>query len=147
MHHLHATTFAIATASLALAGPLDLTPHCDRFAPRVENITWGLCPGPDTPAQCGRFEVPLDYQNATAGKASLAVGRYPATKQPKLGTLFFNPGGPGGSGIGFILSATAPFVSNVTGGQYDLVSWDPRGVNWTYPRAECFATGTEQKIF
>ena len=39
-------------------------------------------------------------------------------------------GGPGGSGIDLILGYGA-LLSNMTGGYYDIVSWDPRGVGQT----------------
>ncbi|QRV91985.1 Abhydrolase domain-containing protein [Ceratobasidium sp. AG-Ba] len=107
----------------------------------------GTMPQPNNTAQCGRFEVPLDYQNATAGKASLAVVKYPATKQPKIGTLFWNGGGPGGSGVVDLASALAQILSDTTGGQYDIFSWDPRGVGLTQPNAACFATATEEALF
>ncbi|KAG8774827.1 hypothetical protein FRC12_001794 [Ceratobasidium sp. 428] len=119
-----------------------------RFAARSENITWGVCESVNnTNRQCGRFDVPLDYQNLTAGKASLAVARYFATAQPKLGTLFLNPGGPGESGVDLILGPGAELISRYGNGQYDLVSWDPRGIGQTHPRADCFVSGTEEKAF
>lgn len=36
-------------------------------------------------------------------------------------------GGPGGSGVETI-QAQGPLISQITGGVYDAVSWDPRGV-------------------
>jgi hypothetical protein len=53
------------------------------------------CADPSPPRECGRFEVPLDYHNVSAGNAQLAVIRFNATKTTRLGTLFVNPGGPG----------------------------------------------------
>jgi len=41
--------------------------------------------------------VPLDYANTSLGVANLAVARYRATNTThRLGTIFTNPGGPGG---------------------------------------------------
>ncbi|KAG8736012.1 hypothetical protein FRC10_009885 [Ceratobasidium sp. 414] len=147
--HLHgAAALGVALATLVSANPFTLPTGFHRFAVRSKNITWGPCEtGNSTNRQCGRFEVPLDYHNATAGKASLAVARYLATKQPKLGTLFLNPGGPGGSGVDLILGAAAELIASYGDGQYDLVSWDPRGVGLTHPRADCFATGIEESTF
>ncbi|QRV81714.1 Abhydrolase domain-containing protein [Ceratobasidium sp. AG-Ba] len=147
--HISSRPFALAIglATVVAATPFDLPPGFHRFAPRATNITWEACEGASNVTECGRFEVPLDYHNATAGKASLAVARYPATKQPKRGTLFLNPGGPGGSGVEMVLSADAESISKTAGGYYDIVSWDPRGVGKTYPRADCFATGTEEAAF
>ncbi|CAE6456002.1 unnamed protein product [Rhizoctonia solani] len=114
----------------------------------AEGFHWGNC-GPDAPSsrECSQFVVPLDWAGHGAGNAILAVARYKATKQPKLGTLFINPGGPGGSGVDTILGGDAEIMSNSAGGQYDIISWDPRGIGLTIPRADCFKTGTEESTF
>jgi hypothetical protein len=95
MHlHLRVAAPSVVFAAAVSADPFALPSDFDRFAPLSSGITWTPC-GRYGAGRCGRFEVPLDYKNATAGKASIAVARHPATKQPKLGTLFLNPGGPG----------------------------------------------------
>ncbi|KAL5536829.1 hypothetical protein ACEPAF_652 [Sanghuangporus sanghuang] len=111
---------------------------------RQGSIVWTSC-GEDI--DCGRLEVPLDYFNASLGTASLALARYRATnKTSRLGTLLTNPGGPGGSGVNYVYRA-GKRISDVLEGRYDVVSWDPRGINGTTPRVECFASQTEQDIF
>jgi hypothetical protein len=67
-----------------------------RYSARNNNLEWKNCSVGLAGRECTQFEVPLDWHNDTAGKGSLAIIRYPATKQPKLGTLFINTGGPGG---------------------------------------------------
>lgn len=84
-----------------------LEPLCARFpaasltrprliyfqAPRADGIQWGPCSGVNnTQVTCGFYEVPLDYQDSSKGKARLAVAKYAATASEKLGTLFTNPG-------------------------------------------------------
>ncbi|CAE6465220.1 unnamed protein product [Rhizoctonia solani] len=139
---------AAALASTVNAGPWALPEGYHRFAPRAEGFSWGDCGGSAPSSRdCSWFEVPLDWADHGAGKAKLAVARYKATKQPKLGTLFINPGGPGGSGVDTILSSNAETISEIAGGQYDIVSWDPRGIGFTVPRADCFKTGTEENAF
>jgi hypothetical protein len=39
--------------------------------------------------------VPLDYNNASAGTANIALGRYKATSSARQGIILVNPGGPG----------------------------------------------------
>ena len=105
---------------------LCLLVHCTGASSAVQ---WGPCdPSVVTnPAlSCGFFNIPLDYQNPGAGRGRLAVVKANATGQ-RLGTVFFNPGGPGGSGLQ-ALDADAPVLLNLSGGLFDIVSWDPRGV-------------------
>ena len=49
--------------------------------------------------------VPLDYFDPSAGKAKIALARYNATVGPRKGSLFVNPGGPGGSGVSLVTHA------------------------------------------
>lgn len=93
---------------------------------------------------CASFEVPLDYNDTSVGSATLALAKVNATLEPRLGTVFFNPGtlcfllsylylmshdigGPGDSGIK-LLNNRVDYFMNFTGGHYDFVTWDPRGV-------------------
>jgi pimeloyl-ACP methyl ester carboxylesterase len=55
---------------------------------------------------------------------------------PCRGMLLTNPGGPGGSGVGFV-TLEYPSLISVTGSNYDLVSWDPRGVVLSFPAINC----------
>ena len=40
-------------------------------------------------------------------------------------------GGPGESGVNFTLTGAGQLLNRLTGGYYDIVSWDPRGVGLT----------------
>ena len=54
-----------------------------------------------------------------------AAGHDPSER---IGSMFFNPGGPGGSGVDF-LQAAGPFLySDEVRARFDLVGFDPRGV-------------------
>ena len=92
-------------------------------------IQWGPCDPSvvsNPSLSCGFFDIPLDYHDPSAGQGKLAVIKANATGQ-RRGTVFFNPGGPGGSGLDS-LDVDADVLVNLTGGVYDVVSWDPRGV-------------------
>src|SRR5690349_3606599 len=68
--------------------------------------------------ECGHLDVPLSYQDLLAGSVSVAVGRLPATDQAhKLGTIFYNPGGPGSSG------RYAPALTPFLHARYDIVGF------------------------
>lgn len=103
--------------------------------------------------ECYRMAAPLDHKNLSdPRRASIAVAKYPAgggktTAKEILGTVFLNPGGPGGSGLKFV-TAVNPARGNITGGEYfdrifkgryNIMSFDPRAVGHTVPRARCFA--------
>ncbi|GAB2816153.1 alpha/beta hydrolase [Streptomyces chlorus] len=102
-------------------------------------IDWGRCEASgDTPApgeewQCGTLRVPLDWSEPDGGTIGLALIRAKATGDDRLGSLLFNFGGPGGSGVSMMPSyaTTMPSYATTTSKlreRYDLVSWDPRGV-------------------
>lgn len=50
--------------------------------------------------------------------------------------IFTNPGGPGESGIDFLV-AEARMATRIVGDNYDLVAWEPRGVGYSVPLANC----------
>ena len=81
---------------------------------------------------CSTILVPLDYANPDGTAITLFVAKRPATGSKRLGTLFINPGGPGGSGVGYVGSFNAAGLEN-----YDIVGWDPRGVGHSTP-VVCF---------
>ncbi|CAE6342436.1 unnamed protein product [Rhizoctonia solani] len=119
-----------------------------QYGARNNNLEWTNCSLDGLPGrECTRFEVPLDWHDDAAGKGSLFVTRYPAIKQPKLGTLFVNPGGPGYSGAQYVLGAAGDLLMEQSGGVYDVVGWDPRGVGQTIPRVACFQTAEEEATF
>ncbi|MER6575676.1 alpha/beta fold hydrolase [Nonomuraea sp. NPDC001023] len=98
-------------------------------------VAWSPCTGltgpdgkplpEDEAVQCGAVQVPLDYGDPGGRKIDLALIRVKATGDP-LGSLVFNFGGPGASGVDTLAQAAKAFGS--LGTRYDLVSFDPRGV-------------------
>jgi len=93
-------------------------------------VSWAACAGDDAVIdglECATYEVPLDYADAGGETISLALRRMPAASGESQGTLFFNPGGPGGTGSGQFPAWYELFPQTVRDA-FDLVSWDPRGV-------------------
>lgn len=86
---------------------------------------------------CTQLEVPLDYDDPAAGTTNIAFIRYEAAQQPALGDIIFNPGGPGGSAIGTIMSILPELIAGL-GGSHNIVGMDPRGVNNSGPLLDCF---------
>ncbi|KAI0350507.1 alpha/beta-hydrolase [Trametes cingulata] len=101
----------------------------------------------DPALSCSFMEVPLDYHDRSAGYGHLALIKANAT-HARRGTIFYNPGGPGGSGLQALDSFSATALA-LTGGHYDIVSWDPRGVGpLTIPGdISCFPTLADYTAF
>ncbi|HEX5383243.1 MAG TPA: hypothetical protein VFW54_01265, partial [Propionibacteriaceae bacterium] len=90
-------------------------------------IAWSPCEkSPQT--QCGTLKVPLDWSKPSGATISLAIARRPA-KDPRhrVGTLFFNPGGPGDGAAKYIVMAETVFTPTLIE-RFDLVGMDPRGM-------------------
>ncbi|MGG2465023.1 alpha/beta hydrolase [Streptomyces sp. RGM 3693] len=82
--------------------------------------------------QCARLEVPRDYRHPERGTLRVQLVRLPATGPGKrLGSLVINPGGPGDSGVNYLMGNSDAFAH--LGQRYDLVSFDPRGTGHTDP--------------
>ena len=79
--------------------------------------------------ECTTVQVPLDYDDRRGGAISVSMVRLPALDPDRrIGSLFLNPGGPGGSGVDFAVFG-APFLySRELRSRFDLVGFDPRGV-------------------
>lgn len=90
--------------------------------------------------ECADIEVPVNWYNQNSVPITLAIARYVSPNSPTThkGSLLLNPGGPGSSGIdAFISGGTGKDVHDGTYAEldavnnlsnYDIVSWDPRGV-------------------
>ncbi|WP_114853631.1 alpha/beta hydrolase [Brachybacterium sp. YJGR34] len=93
-----------------------------------QEIEWGPCEDLTTErAECGSLTVPLVWNDPSAGDIEIAVGRIGASGE-RTGSLVINPGGPGGSGVNFLDSAEYVFSPQMRS-SYDVVGFDPRGVN------------------
>ncbi|GAA2620909.1 alpha/beta hydrolase [Streptomyces axinellae] len=102
-------------------------------------IDWKDCPADwniKAPVQCGWVTVPLDYAKPGGKTIKIAVDRARSTggKDERQGSLVYNPGGPGGSGMAFpkrIPDKNPLWAKAATA--YDFVGFDPRGVGHSAP--------------
>lgn len=82
----------------------------------------------------------MDYKNPSKGRAVVPLLKYAATTNssdgPYQGQVVLIPGGPGGSGIELLQSA-ATTAQQVVGSNWDLVSFDPRGIARSEPALHC----------
>lgn len=104
-----------------------------------KGIDWQDCPadwGLKPPVQCGYVTVPVDYARPDGRTIKIAVDRAVSTggKEKRQGSLLYNPGGPGGSGMRFPTRITTknPLWAK-TATAYDFVGFDPRGVGHSAP--------------
>ena len=63
----------------------------------------------------------------------------PALRQ---GSIFLNPGGPGGSGVEFTVFAGPVLFTQDVRDRFDLVGFDPRGISRSEP-LRCFESADE----
>ncbi|KAI0708631.1 TAP-like protein-domain-containing protein [Earliella scabrosa] len=111
------------------------------------DIVFTSCPSGALPgAECGYAIVPLDYSNPSAGVAKIALGRYNATGPNRKGSVFVNPGGPGGPGVGLAINAGS-VLQQLTGNEYDIIGFDPRGIGQTEPTTQCFPSKEARAAF
>ena len=131
------------------------------FDPNPSNWSWGKQAKGNTTTHdpysgrgiylCGYLDVPLDYTNSSDTRiARLAIVKYQVSGLALIGsgksqagkksrrTLIVEPGGPGGSGTSMAWRASETFTDKYSGGQFDVLGWDPRGVNASLPAISCF---------
>ena len=103
----------------------------------VPAVQWSPCFQEFGPFECAIYEVPLVhkkaskyfYVNGHEPGIGIALIRLPATDQAnRIGSLFLNPGGPGGSGVSFVLGAGPVLYTPEVRARFDLVGFDPRGI-------------------
>jgi pimeloyl-ACP methyl ester carboxylesterase len=115
----------LAAVDPSVEGLVAGLPGADLTAYLAQRPTWRDC---DEDTECAEVLAPLDYADPSAKAVTLALRRRPATASPRLGTLFINPGGPGGSGTALVESFETAGLE-----QYDIVGWDPRGTGGSTP--------------
>jgi pimeloyl-ACP methyl ester carboxylesterase len=160
---------AAGAAGLAMAGAMVVAPPTASAAPtsaapgvtvantvaaartsaiesrRVDSVAtptlrWYSCYGW---GQCATAQVPLDYDQPHGKQVTLGLLRVRARDQKhRIGSLFVNPGGPGGSSVSMALSAPY-FLSNALLDRFDIVGMDPRGIG-TSDQVTCFGTAGRQ---
>lgn len=119
-------------------------PLGDETAERIEvrttgSIDWTECDeadGAERPLtgaayDCATFEVPLDHDEPDGEHIELALIRRPAgDPDQRLGSIVWNPGGPGGSAV-----EMTPEIGDLggLGERFDIIGMDPRGVGASTP--------------
>ncbi|MFI1072202.1 alpha/beta hydrolase [Streptomyces puniciscabiei] len=138
------TTTALLLSAL-LAGCGDGSKDGDLAAQKLD---WKDCPAPSeaegggsAPSplphggtwQCATMKAPLDWSRPKGDTIGIALIRARASgpASRRIGSLVFNFGGPGGSGVSALPAFASDYAALRT--RYDLVSFDPRGVGRSAP--------------
>ncbi|KAK0652767.1 Alpha/Beta hydrolase protein [Cercophora newfieldiana] len=138
------------------------------FDPNPDHWRWGAAPSSPGPSRlsddpyagrgiylCGYLDLPLDhlsdsdprivriavakFQVSGLASTSSPPGRRPVPAGAKSErTIVVEPGGPGGSGTSWVWDAAENITQRFSDGQFDVLGWDPRGVNRSLPSAACF---------
>ncbi|MFD5749090.1 alpha/beta hydrolase [Streptomyces sp. NPDC127033] len=123
-----------ASASNPASGPVSGDPAALKKY-YDQKLAWRDCGVPDF--QCATMKAPLDYAKPDGTEIDLAVARKKATGPgTRLGSLMVNPGGPGGSAIGYLQAYAGIGYPAPVRARYDMVAVDPRGVARSEP-VEC----------
>jgi pimeloyl-ACP methyl ester carboxylesterase len=106
-------------------------------------IGWTTC---GSGLECANVPVPLDWRHPDGPTITLAVIRHLASRpEQRIGSLFFNPGGPGDSGVAAV-AERGEALDALTAGRFDIVGWDIRGSAGSSP-VLCFANASERASF
>ncbi|MEU6544225.1 alpha/beta hydrolase [Streptomyces sp. NPDC046859] len=114
----------------------------------AQKLTWRDCPAPSkaeggegSPSplpdggtwQCAKMKAPRDWDDPKGDTIDIELIRVRTTgaENRRIGSLIFNFGGPGGSGVTTLPAFGASYETLRT--RYDLVSFDPRGVGRSAP--------------
>ncbi len=122
------SALAVLASALLLGTGLVATPSVATAAPAPPPINWQPC-GDDAPGvDCATIEVPLDYKRPHGEQIHIGLAKRPATDPSKrIGSLLMDPGGPGGSGVGAVMSGNV--VTEDVAARFDQIGFDPRGIN------------------
>jgi pimeloyl-ACP methyl ester carboxylesterase len=132
--HWRVLTMSLAAAALLAFAPVAGAAPAQSTAGPVPDLEWREC---GDGFDCATAEVPLDYDRPRGRTIELALVRDPAADpDQRIGSLFLNPGGPGGSGVRFLREAP-PIAREVVGRRFDLIGFDPRGVGSSRPTLDC----------
>ncbi len=137
------TPAASATPSSAAALPAPAPVTLAQYY--AQRLDWQPC---NTYFECARLLVPFDYARPAWRRFSLPVIKLPAADPAmRIGALVINPGGPGGSGVQYALSARSGEFTSAILDRFDIVGFDPRGVGGSEPAVHCMSGPQLDKYF
>ncbi|HWH25244.1 MAG TPA: alpha/beta hydrolase [Pseudolysinimonas sp.] len=94
-----------------------------------QDVRWKSC---GHRLDCTTLIAPVDWNDPDGEQIELALARQKA-KGKSLGSLFVNPGGPGGSGYDMVHDENGSFGTRKVQSNFDVIGFDPRGVGRSTP--------------
>ncbi|MFC8125055.1 alpha/beta hydrolase [Streptomyces sp. NPDC057302] len=124
-----ATLTGCSGAADPAATPAELKPFY------TQQLKWKHCGD----LECARLTVPRDYSHPENGKTFVLPVAKAATadRGRRIGSLVYNPGGPGAGGVDDITSDGGASFGAKVRARFDIVSFDPRGVGGSKPAVKC----------
>ncbi|MBP7835452.1 MAG: alpha/beta fold hydrolase, partial [Rhodoluna sp.] len=120
--------------------PADLQPFY------TQAVQWSTCAEPDI--LCADIEVPADWSNPSGERLKVAIAYRKADNETALGSVIFNPGGPGSSGVDWIKNSATQIGTTNLRANFNLVGFDPRGVGDSEPKITCLdAKNTDEFLY
>ncbi|KAF2458267.1 hypothetical protein BDY21DRAFT_342017 [Lineolata rhizophorae] len=131
-------------------------PSTDFFSfeeiPSSPDLKWYPCyPDQLLDIECARLAVPMDYDRPLNSSkivptVDIALAMIPGRNRSSPSTysstpLLINPGGPGGSGALFV-AYNGQHFRQIVRDDVDIIGFDPRGIGFTTPAANCWAFPT-----
>ncbi|RDA89374.1 hypothetical protein CP532_6219 [Ophiocordyceps camponoti-leonardi (nom. inval.)] len=124
-------TLVLALVTIAKAAAAD----CPESKTETD-IRWVPCPADYAPEfECGKLQVPIDYDNKSSGHFDLSMLRLPCVDNGTStcqGSLFFNFGGPGGSAMEEISRELDDVTSEKLRKAFSIIGPDMRGVGQSH---------------
>ena len=109
-----------------------------------QQLDWTEC---GTDLKCSKVAVPIDYANPESGSIEIAINWLASTGEADQGWLLENPGGPGSSGVDFVASGGEQLASPELRKHYNIIGFDPRGVQRSAP-IKCYnARDTDHLLY
>lgn len=134
-----------ATAACTLLGPAAPIAVAQP-GPAVPTLDWQPC-GQAANVTCTKVKVPRDYDHPRGASFELFAAKSPATDPVhRIGSLFINFGGPGGSAADNFEALGAGLFPGLNA-RFDIIAMDPRGVGQSQPSIDCKADQETDGIY
>jgi pimeloyl-ACP methyl ester carboxylesterase len=110
-----------------------------------QKVDWISCGGERT--YCASIQVPADWSEPSGARLNIALAYRKADATKPLGSVLFNPGGPGSSGASWVKDSGDQIGTSNLRKNFNVVGFDPRGVGASEPKVTCLNAKQNDKMF